>query len=276
MEIDFSWPAFFSDSRGNRLQQYAVRRVRNSDHTRLYLCGPDEVATQVGWILQGVGGRAIALAPDQTSEWTHRYHVDGPLPDHVTDALDLLTEVLTLATQPFVDGAIALDFYKDPESDPDPKKWKNTAAGSMVNSAKYYGNDDALDDLIRALSNVLRRHPIYAAADFVVSIPGHDTTRQSFGEQLAKVVAFQVGKPLIAAQAVRQVRPAAKQRELVEGGISLADEFRLSAEVEGRVLVPIDDVLRTGDTLRGVAKAAKSANAAAVLGLVGARTMRSR
>ena len=54
----------------------------------------------------------------------------------------------------------------------------------------------------------------------------------------------------------------------------LEGEFRFGAEVVGRVLLVVDDVYRSGDTMAAIASAAKTAGAAAVFGLVGAKTLR--
>jgi hypothetical protein len=73
-------PPFLRDSRGNRLENYKVVPVRGREHVRLYLCGPEEVAQQVLWMLQTPGARQINLEDGQEREWSHRIHVEGPLP----------------------------------------------------------------------------------------------------------------------------------------------------------------------------------------------------
>jgi hypothetical protein len=275
-KFTFFFPAFMPDSRGNKLEKFAVRPVRDSDHSRLYLCGPDEVAEQAKRMLEPTASRLIKMTPEQQREWSHRLHVDGPVPDDVRETLALLEEILTLTKRTYVDAAFALDFYKDPESDPDPQKWKDTSAGSMVHMAKYYGYAEALDALASVLAKVINGHALLRTADLVVSVPGHDTTRVSFGEQVAEAVAKKTGKPLVGATAAHERRPAAKEREKVEGGIDLEDEFTLPDDVDGRVVIVIDDVYRSGQTMEAAAKAAKKAGADRVYGLVGARTMRSR
>src|SRR6266498_5669504 len=130
-------PPFIPDSRGNRLGNYKVTPVRGRDHVRLYLCGPQEISQQVLWMLQSPGARKIKLEAGQDREWSHRIHVDGPVPESVTSTLDLLKEVLTLVRRPHLDVGIALDLYKVPDPELDPQQWPNTAAGAMVNAAKY-------------------------------------------------------------------------------------------------------------------------------------------
>jgi adenine/guanine phosphoribosyltransferase-like PRPP-binding protein len=267
-------PPFIRDSRGNRLQKAATRKIRDSDHTRLYLSGPEEVAKQLVWALQGSGARQILLSDEQKRHWTHRIHVNGAIPEHASGLIELLKRVLTLTEREPLDVAIALDFYKDPESNEDPQKWKDTAAGSMVNAAKYYGNLEALEDLAESLAQVIRQHPLYAGADYIVAVPGHKSDHTSFGERLAEAVAEKVNKPVVRPSTTHEEREAAKTREQGQGARSLEDEFAFDTSVRGRVLVVVDDVHRSGNTMVAIAGAAKAAGAVSVLGLAGAQTMR--
>jgi adenine/guanine phosphoribosyltransferase-like PRPP-binding protein len=267
-------PAFYRDSRGNRLEKAQTRKVQDTDHLRLYLCGPDEVATQLEWVLRRPGARRVALAAEHRAHWTHRIHVSGPLTPAAKTTIALLQRILTLTEKPPLDVAIALDFYKDPNSHDDPKQWKDTAAGSMVYAAKYWGNPEALDDLADALAKVIREHHLYAGADFVAAVPGHKSNLKSFGENLAQAVAQKVGKPLLRPATAHEEREAAKTREQGEGARNLDGEFVFDAQVAGRVVIVVDDVCRSGTTMAAMAKAAKGAGAVCVLGLAGAQTMR--
>jgi hypothetical protein len=268
-------PPFLRDSRGNRLETYRVVPIRDRDDVRLYLCGPQEVAQQTLWMLQTPGARQIKLEDGQEREWSHRIHVDGPLPGSVKETLELLKRVLTLVRRPHLDVALALDFYKKPDPELDPKQWPDTAAGSMVKVAKYWNNSEALDDLVGAIAKVVGQHKIYSAVDYVSSVPGHDTTKTSFGEHLAAELAKRLSKPLVSPRAAHAVRPAAKERDNLETTLTLEDEFAFGPEVAGRVVLIVDDVYRTGQTMDSVAKAAKEAGAVAALGLAGAKTLRN-
>lgn len=271
----FQFPAFVPDSRGNRLQRYVVKRAPSSEERRIYLCGPDEVAVQAEWVLQSRGCRRLGLEPHQRSEWTHRLGTDGPVSADVRGMLDLLTEVVTLQANSPVDAALALDFYKDPDSHYDPMQWANTAAGDLVNRGKYWGSVTARNALAEQLADVINRHPVYRAADVVISVPGHDSTVIGFGQRLAAVVARETDKTFSPTTGRSQERPAMKNREAGEV-MDLTNEFIVGPEAQGRVVIVVDDVYRGGDTMRAVALAARRAGAVAVLGLVGARTMRGR
>jgi adenine/guanine phosphoribosyltransferase-like PRPP-binding protein len=267
-------PPFYRDSRGNRLEEVRVRAVQDSDDVRLYLCGPEEVAVQLEWVLQSSGTRRVALEDDQKAHWTHRIHVYGGLTEDAKRVILLLKRVLTLTAKPGLDAAIALDFYKDTSSHEDPNKWKDTGAGAMVNFAKYYGHPDAFDDLADALARVILEHPLYAGAELIVAPPGHKTQRKSFGEQLAEAVAKRVGKPVIRPATASAERPAAKEREQGAAAQNLEGEFSFGGEVAGRAPIIVDDVCRSGGTMTAIARAARSAGAVNVLGLVGAQTLR--
>jgi adenine/guanine phosphoribosyltransferase-like PRPP-binding protein len=272
LKIEF--PPFFPDSRGNRLENAKTRAVQDSEDVRLYLCGPEEVAVQIEWVLESSGAKRIALDDGQKAHWTHRIHIKGGMTEPAKKTIALLQKVLTLTAKPPLDAAIALDFYKDPNSHDDPMKWKDTGAGAMVHTAKYLGHPEALDDLAGSLARVIAEHPIYAAADFVVAVPGHKANVKSFGERLAEAVAKKVGKPVIRPTTANQERQPAKEREQGAAAHSLDGEFTFDSQVAGRVLIVIDDVCRSGSTMAAIAKAGKDAGSVSVLGLVGAQTMR--
>jgi hypothetical protein len=262
--------AFYSDSRGNRLERYETRRVRDSASRRLYLCGPEEVAQQIHWLAPC---RALALRARDTNEWTHRFEYDGRVPPRVVRTLDLLQRVLVLRVPDPVDAALALDWYKDTSSHHDPMQWEDTHAGSLIHLGKYWGRVDCEAELVEALAEVIETHGTYAAADLVLSVPGHDQTRTSFGERVAAGVSRAVEKPLVPVKATQLLRPAAKAREGVVA--QLDDEFVVGREVAGRVVIVVDDVWGHGTTMRAIATKAKANGARAVLALVGARRMRA-
>lgn len=268
-------PPFPIDSRGNRLQRYEIRRVPGTNERRVYLLGPAAVAIQVEWALQNQNCQRLDILDDQQQEWTYRYRIDGPVSSDVRTMLDLLEDIVTLESPKYVDTALALDFYKDPDSHEDPMQWANTRAGNLVNLGKYRGSVRAHKQLTGLLIDVIDRHPIYRAADLVISVPGSNSAVVGFGQRLASTVARDSGKTLVITRARSAVRPAAKNRD--EGQtMDLTDEFIVGPEANGRVAIVVDDVYRSGDTMGAVALAARRAGTVGVLGLVGARTMRGR
>ena len=254
-----------------------MRRPRaDPQQRRVYLCGPEEVATQVRWLLESRSLKPTLLPlRDQDHEWSHRFSAAGPIPAEIRETMDLLTEVVTLPVRAGIDIALTLDFYKRPDPDVEPMNWPNTAAGELVNRAKYRKSATARDELVAELTRVTSSHPFYGAADYVLAVPGHRPAEYSFGADLAQRVAAAIDRPLLEIRCLHDERPAAKERE-VNGPQDLADEFAVPEAVAGRVVLIVDDVWRSGDSMQGVATAARRSGARAVLGLAGARTMRAR
>jgi hypothetical protein len=268
-------PAFVPDSRGNRLKSYDIRR-RPEPHTerRIYLCGPSGVEKQIRWLVdyRGLSARTLDLRPEDKGKWSHRVAASGPIPRDIRATLELLTEVVTLPERKHLDIALTLDFYKDPDPDLDPYSWPNTETGDLVHRGKYHASPAARNELAQKLARVARTHPFYVLADYVAPVPGHDSSKASFGAGLAGAVAAELGKPLVEVSCKRKNRPEAKDRP-PDG---LEDEFTIANDVDGDVVLIVDDVWRTGDSMSGVAAAARRAGARAVVGLTGVRTMRGR
>lgn len=270
ISIDFG-AVEISDSRGNRLLRYQLNGVAGSGEKRLYLYAHPATARQIEWAFQSLGCRRIELTETQRANWSHRYRLRD-LPDRDGRAfLELMKEVLTLNVHSDLDCAIALDFYKDPSSHEDPNQWANTPTGELIGRGKYAGFAKEGQELAGKLASVVARHPIYRAADAIVMVP---SSKNKFGERLAEVVAKTAGKPFIRTSAAHLTRPEAKNAN-DDDRADLSHEFTIPEEhARGRVLIVVDDVYKTGGTMRAVAGAAHAAGAAAVLGLVGARTMR--
>ncbi len=192
---------------------------------------------------------------------------------------DGISDVITLPRLPTGEFAVAMSWYKVPADDVDPRRWRNTPDGERVSVGKYWAKSpDAMAQAGRALTRrllaVTARHPILAASDVVVAVPGHDRARLSFGERLAASVASGLHVPLIKVATRREFRPPAKDLPAT-GDTALGEEFTITDNLAGMRALIVDDVFRSGRTMSAVANAVREAGVARVCGLAAVRTMRS-
>lgn len=257
-----SWADALADSRGNRLDQYESKRITSSDQHFIQTKCCTDVVRQVELALEGRNPRRA----DPLSGWNFRIDYDGVYTEAIRDALDLLKAVLTLR-QRGLDGALALDFYKIPEDGVDPRQWADTRAGGLVHKGKYWGNSLAGTELADWIAATIRSHPGYMSADVVVRIPG---TKHDFGERLAKGVAARLEIPCVSSKRMFVPTQQAKEGHV---GTDLEPYEIDGNEVRGGKVLIVDDVYKSGISMRSVAKAAVDAGATSVLGIVGARTL---
>lgn len=262
------------DSRGNRVQKHEFLLVMKAGTVTvrvLDMRGPGEAAWQIGEVAAG-SGRARPVPDSRRGTWTHRFEFPAGVPTEVRHLVSLLEEVLTLTNTPHLNCVIALDWYKVPDDELPPDQWANTDVGALINRGKYSGAMDAAGAaLADRIAGFMQRHPLYRDCSAIVTAPGSRANQESFGERLAATVAQRVGKTLVVTQAPKGARPPAKQ-----GQAQLSPEecgFEMPQRLSGSVVV-VDDVYRTGSTMRAVAYAARHAGARRVLGVVGARTLR--
>jgi len=119
---------------------------------------------------------------------------------------------------------------------------------------------------------------VEAKADAVLPVPMHwlrrIVRRANSPELLAAALAAQLDVPLLH-RALRRVRNTRKQGPMLRTGRlqNVRDAFRLQADaqVRGKRMIVVDDVLTTGATCDEVAKVLKRAGAAAVTVAVLAR-----
>lgn len=268
---------FHHDSRGNRLESWTTTAT-GSGHV-LWLRGPSEVILQV-----------TALAPEYRllpgsftagPTWTHALQSPMPaVPEPVGALLNLLTEVVCLPSPPNVDFALALDWYKKPEEGVNPYDWDNTSTAQLVSSGKYvYKNDDSRQSrvglqLVDLMCRAIERHGILTQATIIIDIPGHDSTRVSFGSRVAATIASNRGIPMMKVVAKSAFRPEAKNLEEFERLNLLRDQFAVPQRLYGQRVLIADDVFRSGTSMGAVASAAHDAGAERIYGICGVRTMR--
>lgn len=236
---------------------------------RLHLLCRNEIAVQVEHAIGAVLGDRLPVRAADQGEWTHRYPLSRPLTGQEVGFLELLGHVLTLRIGPPIVVAIALDWYKDPQSNEDPNLWADTHVGELVHQAKYAGSVPHGQRLVAELAQVMAQHPRLSRAQVVVSVPSHSP--RHFSERLAKAVASVRRLPL--AELTDNASAPVKDTPADERS---AAEFAIDeALIKGKRVVLIDDVCRTGESLRSAAAFLHSTGAKSVCALVAVRTMRN-
>jgi predicted amidophosphoribosyltransferase len=253
------WEDFRYDDRGESLAWRSVR-VRLSTGVVLdgvAIDGPSWILDHLRPSLERVGAQAVKLK-SQPERWAYAL-ADGLDPELVA-FLDLLADVKTVnRCAPELGHCIALDLYKRPD-DGDPMQWPNTEAGDLVHRYKYRGEVSAGRALRDRMAAVIRSHPLLASCSAVISVPGHDTRQLSPGERLAQAVASRVEIPFFPTEAVYETRlPAKEGNPLEPSAVRVSPELFLA----DRVII-VDDVMRSGSSLRAIAKAARAAGAVEV------------
>jgi predicted amidophosphoribosyltransferase len=198
----------------------------------------------------------------------------------VAPLLDLLTEVVSLPSSPNIDFALALDWYKTPQEGVSAYEWPNTATAQLVYSGKYRykSNGDMQSQvglqLVGLMCGAIERHGILSQATMVLNVPGHDSTRVSFGSRVAVTIAREMRIPLVRVTARSAFRPEAKNLSEAERLDSLNGEFGVPRRLDGQRVLIADDVFRSGTSIGAVASAARESGALEIYGLCAVRTMR--
>lgn len=269
MNIIFAIPIYNVDTRANQIERWTLQP--SGVGSRVCLSTSKDVAEHVASILIHRGMRVVSLPvtdPAEQKEWTHCLETDRRIGEEDVTAIDILTKVLLLRAQPGVASAIALDWYKDPTTNEDPRKWSYTMDGQLVHDGKYRGIRSQATALCDRLADIVTGHPIYRECT-ILTVPGSSPTHR-FSETLAASVANRTGQSLITTKARTRERPEAKSGAT----INLRGEFIVNEGAAGRRLLMIDDLYHSGGTMEAIADAARKVGALEVHGLVGARTMR--
>lgn len=264
-------PLFAIDSRANRLADYWLAVNRTTGQHYVYLRGTGQMARQVMLAYGESECRVGPVPADKAQQFTHRVAVPRAASNADRDMLELLMEILTVECIAPVDAALALDWHTIPDPEVDSMHWEKTEIGHLVRRAKYGENNEFGRELAARMIEVIERHPAYAAADAIVTVPSHNAGGRRFSERLANTIAKGIKKPIVWTEAAHPQRAAAKDGL----GVDLSDEFTVPATgVSGKRVIVIDDLYMSGRTMRAVARAAKDSGAALILGLTATRTLK--
>ena len=148
-------------------------------------------------------------------------------------------------------------------------------ARRMVHDLKYRYVRVGVPYMARLLAAYLERNPYPVDAYCVVPLHGRRERGRGFNqsELIARELSGLTGVP-VDADALRRTRNTPAQVSMETAGErrrNIVDAFECSANMEGRRLMLIDDVVTTGSTMSECADALKDAGAANVWGLAFAR-----
>ncbi|MFI5712928.1 hypothetical protein [Kribbella sp. NPDC051620] len=217
----------------------------------------------------------MAVPTELRTEYSHAFLFQEGLYAEAESFINLLMEVRILRQIPQIDHALVLDWYKIPPPD-NSDRWPNTPAGELVYRAKYYKDSSAVAraqarrELVDKMVSVIQRHPLLSGASAIVTVPGHNADGQSFGEQLAKVISQRTLQPFALTTCPSGPR---SQRKEVQNPDDPPPVFAVPYLLEGSVVI-VDDVIRSGKSIQGVAIAARKAGAARVFAFGAVKTMR--
>lgn len=268
------------DARGNKLEAWNVTPHHSGQSIghHLWLRGTSQMVEQIIWSAPEY--RSVSVPASSRLQWTHLLYAPGDLGDSTRALLELLSRVVTLPSLSEVRCSLALDWYKIPEDDVDPYRWANTEAGQLVNLGKYQYRFDSEQqarvgrELCKRLCAAVGLHPLLSQADVVLDVPGHDAKQVAFGSRAAATVARDTSKPVVRVSARNEFRPEAKSLTREQRSEAIRDQFYIQTPLYGRSTLIVDDVFRSGDSMREVARAARAVGASEVYGICAVRTMR--
>lgn len=141
---------------------------------------------------------------------------------------------------------------------PERERFLLTESAKRLHHAKYRRNVADVSSIASELAGIIASHPLYEKAETIAVVSGrsHDCS-----VRLGTEAAHLVGKPCIT---------FAVQKECDAGSKFMLTEPDL---VRDKVVIIIDDVYRTGDTLRNAAQTLRGAGARQILGLTATCTV---
>lgn len=261
-----------SDSRGNRLRQHLLLQDPNQPVDYLCVDGCGDVVDQIVTCMALVGGRDIDPATLRTpdgSKWLDVYRYPREHRAEVQTLVAVLTNNLTLVKVPELDVGLALDFHmRGCDSGVE-----HTEAGHLMYRTKYATDPSvsrpAGSAICDRLAEVIRGHPLFATAGLIVAVP---STKTGISERIAESVAHRVNKPW--ATAVESTGSTAENKDGTEG--VTPKQYKAPDRCFGENVIVMDDLYRSGSSMRGVAAAVKAQQAFFVYGLAATRTLRRK
>jgi hypothetical protein len=184
---------------------------------------------------------------------------DGSIAGCATLALDFHKVARTTRRVPAATPARAsADTEATRYAAPAAERFRLTESAKRLHRAKYRRNAPELSSIASELAGIIASHPVYEKAETIAIVSGrsHDCSVR-IGTEVAHLAA-------------KECITLAMQKEYV-----LESKFILTQPdlVRDRVVILIDDVYRTGDTLRDAAQVLRGAGARQILGLTATCTV---
>ena len=262
---------FVPDPRANRLQDWKLEQKGSSWFLK-YRSSLDTSRHIVGALPRA---KPVPVL-ERTNRWPHRIRFDFPPPTDLEDFLRLLEKALVIARVPeVVDAAIALDFYQRRDRS---GELAFTSPGREVRKVKGYDRvraadaDKAGQTLCDWLSEVVINHLWLINATRILPVPGHDPHEESASQLIGRRLAKELNIPSVEVMLRGGLRKPAKSMTTLERK-ALLNGFRVDEDLDGETVLIVDDFYHTGNTMAGVANAARRAGAKTALGLVATRNL---
>ena len=180
--------------------------------------------------------------------------------------LDLLTSVIIMDLPP-LEECYALGPYTvfGEEQEPHP-----TPLGTLMKQAKYRKNISASTQLLNKLQTFVAQHPGLRGVQFIAAAPKSDFRTPDLPLQWAQGIANSLGYNFVQANKVRQTEP---QKDLGESeseestAARVADSMKVGDIMGGADVLILDDTIRSGGTMKEMARALRTSGADKVFGL---------
>lgn len=198
--------------------------------------------------------------------------------DDLQRLLSILRWTVTISDDADESHAIYLHDLPHPVADSEQPDWQRTRMGKMVRRAKSYspttGSKPAAKELAEKYAFWLERHPRYLAATAVIAAPpGNMDKSFDLPEFVAQELSRRFGLKAVFTTKVRATLP---QKDVGDDLTALARNveggYAVNEVLTGMTVLVIDDIYRSGSTLKELNRACKEAGAATVLSLTATKT----
>jgi hypothetical protein len=200
--------------------------------------------------------------------------VSGPAQaDQLGKLVELLKSTIFVDLSPQLDECYALGPYTVFDGEVP----RRTAWGESLNGAKYGRDGNEQEDLLGWIEEFIKDHPSLKAVDAIIAAPKSDLSTPDLAGTWAQEIGLSNRWQQLTARRTRAIRPQ-KEFADTETEEDLIARVANSVNVEGvtprsRVLI-LDDTIRSGGTLKEIARALRESGASEVYGLAVAKDAR--
>jgi hypothetical protein len=196
--------------------------------------------------------------------YTYIKNLSEPDFDRLNNFLDTLhhlvfltqTDHLKLHFKDELTEAYALDFNFQQGVHP----LTRTETGELEHLAKEARDPQAIAEIARRLTEVIRRHPTLLRADFITAMPPRPSSTFHLPVELVKAIGANLGRP-VGLKVAKTEHPKLRTLPIDQKLSTLANVFSLGESVRQKSVLIIDDLYQSGVTVWSLAKFLKSQGA---------------
>lgn len=191
--------------------------------------------------------------------------------------LRILKWTVTISDDADESHAVELHNLPHPSNDPSKPNWKRTRIGKLTHEAKSYnpftGDKKKAFQLAKEIESWIYYHPGYRTANTIVAAPpGNRSKRYDLPEFITGHLSKVFGYSIVSCTSAPLTQAQKSLDDPQALHLNVSGKFHVPINLNNQHVIILDDIYRSGETIKELIRACRTAGAKTVLSLAATKT----